>query len=59
MRNGNSGRNTDVRLHLHGSYRTYEEWKPILLKVIYMTKRGSYRTYEEWKQNSPSVIPPI
>jgi len=32
------------------SYRTYEEWKQVTVKVNGKEKKGSsYRTYEEWK----------
>jgi len=33
-----------------GSYRTYEEWKPLGdLYEVYASAKSSYRTYEEWK----------
>ena len=34
------------------SYRTYEEWKLILKKLLPLSEVSSYRTYEEWKQNT-------
>ena len=48
MRNGNiSILSTDCVSV--GSYRTYEEWKPILLIWNWTANTRSYRTYEEWK----------
>jgi len=35
----------------HGSYRTYEEWKPIKCQCDKVVKLSSYRTYEEWKRS--------
>jgi len=38
-----------IRVLILGSYRTYEEWKPIDPDRFTTTKVRSYRTYEEWK----------
>jgi len=35
---------------LKGSYRTYEEWKPVCCSRPCFSNSGSYRTYEEWKR---------
>jgi len=32
-----------------GSYRTYEEWKPLFGASVDLAGYSSYRTYEEWK----------
>jgi len=33
----------------HSSYRTYEEWKQRVKKLLKSLIISSYRTYEEWK----------
>jgi len=33
------------------SYRTYEEWKPVMVRMEMQDESGSYRTYEEWKRD--------
>ena len=38
-----------LKLLIAGSYRTYEEWKPLTTVVIGLSTASSYRTYEEWK----------
>ncbi len=50
MRNGNIPGTTNSNTTSSGSYRTYEEWKPIeLMTILTHTNFSSYRTYEEWK----------
>ena len=38
-----------------GSYRTYEEWKPLITFAFAFLTLRSYRTYEEWKLQSLDV----
>jgi len=49
MRNGNNPYSGNLKRSTHSSYRTYEEWKRFLQKVVHLTPKCSYRTYEEWK----------
>ena len=49
MRNGNLVAVVKLKLLIAGSYRTYEEWKPLTTVVIGLSTASSYRTYEEWK----------
>ncbi len=48
MRNGNVFISVCTLSNL-GSYRTYEEWKPVCYEWCNNNYLGSYRTYEEWK----------
>jgi len=49
MRNGNTVLTPLFQLLTLRSYRTYEEWKHALMRLVCPTVQGSYRTYEEWK----------
>jgi len=51
MRNGNYQNVTAISLPSSGSYRTYEEWKPMINIQVVSKFQSSYRTYEEWKRN--------
>jgi len=49
MRNGNPSTKGFTEAVKEGSYRTYEEWKLIMLLAPFTLTFSSYRTYEEWK----------
>jgi len=49
MRNGNDKILRETQVLSNGSYRTYEEWKPLLWLEENQITISSYRTYEEWK----------
>jgi len=49
MRNGNKDLDDEAFKYAVGSYRTYEEWKPFIVRAIDTQFLCSYRTYEEWK----------
>jgi len=50
MRNGNLKRFEKHFARVVSSYRTYEEWKPPLIRTKCLQQwPSSYRTYEEWK----------